>query len=289
MATHSSILAWRIPRTEEPGGLQATGSLRIRRLSDWARTHTCLPKTSFICWFVYSFHEHRFIQDLDHGTGSVTDNKRVREIWLFLCLWASNHYMSTTREILLTDFLQKCIFRDICLSADWWLNKSYSWGTCPSSLTHTTAIHSSLFFQGSISNHFPQHVLVLFWSKPFLAAYLKSSVIHELGSQAQLGKWLKRESSSGDKRTSFVKKKITGDISLTQVSVCLWACTKWVTRQQLAEGWKIKCQGWLGCCTAEWLICQQQKPSWGPDMMWSLEEKNQPLGGKLTSPRGGVG
>ena len=26
MATHSSILTWRIPRTEEPGGLQSTGS-----------------------------------------------------------------------------------------------------------------------------------------------------------------------------------------------------------------------------------------------------------------------
>ena len=26
MATPSSILAWRIPRTEEPGGLQSTGS-----------------------------------------------------------------------------------------------------------------------------------------------------------------------------------------------------------------------------------------------------------------------
>ena len=25
MATHSSILAWKIPRTEEPGGLQFTG------------------------------------------------------------------------------------------------------------------------------------------------------------------------------------------------------------------------------------------------------------------------
>ena len=25
MATHSSILAWRIPRTEEPGGLQSVG------------------------------------------------------------------------------------------------------------------------------------------------------------------------------------------------------------------------------------------------------------------------
>ena len=29
MATHSSILAWRIPWTEEPGGLQSMGSQRI--------------------------------------------------------------------------------------------------------------------------------------------------------------------------------------------------------------------------------------------------------------------
>ena len=28
MATHSSILAWKIPRTEEPGGLQSTGLQR---------------------------------------------------------------------------------------------------------------------------------------------------------------------------------------------------------------------------------------------------------------------
>ena len=29
MATHSSILAWRIPWTVEPGGLQSTGSQRV--------------------------------------------------------------------------------------------------------------------------------------------------------------------------------------------------------------------------------------------------------------------
>ena len=29
MATHSSILAWRIPWTEEPGGLQSMGSQRV--------------------------------------------------------------------------------------------------------------------------------------------------------------------------------------------------------------------------------------------------------------------
>ena len=28
-ATHSSILAWRIPWTEEPGGLQSMGSQRV--------------------------------------------------------------------------------------------------------------------------------------------------------------------------------------------------------------------------------------------------------------------
>ena len=29
-ATHSSILAWRIPWTEEPGGVQSMGSQRVR-------------------------------------------------------------------------------------------------------------------------------------------------------------------------------------------------------------------------------------------------------------------
>ena len=34
MANHSSILAWRIPRTEEPGWLQSMGLQRVRH--DWA-------------------------------------------------------------------------------------------------------------------------------------------------------------------------------------------------------------------------------------------------------------
>ena len=29
MATHSSVLAWRIPETEEPGGLPSMGSHRV--------------------------------------------------------------------------------------------------------------------------------------------------------------------------------------------------------------------------------------------------------------------
>ena len=39
MATHSSVLAWRIPWTEEPGGLQSKGSQRVGPdRSDLSRT-----------------------------------------------------------------------------------------------------------------------------------------------------------------------------------------------------------------------------------------------------------
>ena len=37
-ATHSSILAWKIPWTEEPGGLQSMGSLRVGQLSNFTFT-----------------------------------------------------------------------------------------------------------------------------------------------------------------------------------------------------------------------------------------------------------
>ena len=37
-AFHSSTLAWKIPWTEEPGGLQSMGSLRQTRLSDFTFT-----------------------------------------------------------------------------------------------------------------------------------------------------------------------------------------------------------------------------------------------------------
>ena len=41
MATHSSILAWRIPRTEEPGGLQSMGLKRVGH-DRVTNTHTLL-------------------------------------------------------------------------------------------------------------------------------------------------------------------------------------------------------------------------------------------------------
>ena len=39
MATHSSIFAWRIPQTQEPGGLQTMGSQRVGH--DLVTEHAC--------------------------------------------------------------------------------------------------------------------------------------------------------------------------------------------------------------------------------------------------------
>ena len=46
MATYSSILAWRIPWTEEPGGLQSTGSQRVGH--EWAHSTQPLEVTGHV-------------------------------------------------------------------------------------------------------------------------------------------------------------------------------------------------------------------------------------------------
>ena len=52
MATHSSILAWEIPWTEEPGGLHSKGLQRVRR--DWATEHNPIYINAQLFWGVYS-------------------------------------------------------------------------------------------------------------------------------------------------------------------------------------------------------------------------------------------
>ena len=49
MATHSSILAWRIPWTEEPGGLQSMGSQRVGD-NGVTNRQPCASRCSSIKW-----------------------------------------------------------------------------------------------------------------------------------------------------------------------------------------------------------------------------------------------
>ena len=45
MVTHSSILTWKLPWTEEPGGLQSIGSQRVGH--NLMTEHTCTPYNSY--------------------------------------------------------------------------------------------------------------------------------------------------------------------------------------------------------------------------------------------------
>ena len=49
MAIHSSILAWRIPWTEEPGGLQSTGSQRVGH--NWVTNREYIKGVLVLEWF----------------------------------------------------------------------------------------------------------------------------------------------------------------------------------------------------------------------------------------------
>ena len=56
MTTHSRILAWRIPWTEEPSGLESMESQRVRQ--DWATTLTSLLREDIWLWvYTLSFLE----------------------------------------------------------------------------------------------------------------------------------------------------------------------------------------------------------------------------------------
>ena len=53
IATHSSILAWRIPWTEDPGGLQSMGSKRVRYTERLTQQQSFMPQLQLlICCFV---------------------------------------------------------------------------------------------------------------------------------------------------------------------------------------------------------------------------------------------
>ena len=56
MATPYSILAWRIPRTDEPGGLQSMAAKRV--LNTFTHIHTVSHKSVFLPLSVRQTHTH---------------------------------------------------------------------------------------------------------------------------------------------------------------------------------------------------------------------------------------
>ena len=85
MSTHSSILAWRIPRTEEPSGLQSTGSQTVGH--DWAHFHFHYVWENGSIWTYWNhfFHMHlaiwgqSFFLDCSHpNSKGTTEDQRFK-------------------------------------------------------------------------------------------------------------------------------------------------------------------------------------------------------------------
>ena len=57
IGTNSSILAWKIPCTEELGGLQSTGSQGVRH--DWATEHTLKEEREELCRYLVGEHSRQ--------------------------------------------------------------------------------------------------------------------------------------------------------------------------------------------------------------------------------------
>ena len=64
MATHFRILAWKIPRTEEPGGLQSVGPQSQASLSELTQQNTYIQRRKSVYTYtrVYiSTHTHKYV------------------------------------------------------------------------------------------------------------------------------------------------------------------------------------------------------------------------------------
>ena len=101
MATHSSVLAWKIPWAEKPGGLQSMGSQRVRH--DWA-TNTFI----YMCVYIYTY-VHTYIHIHTYTRSRCFKVKYgIKYASLPLKILATNKFIWEAKTLL-------CECRDLCM------------------------------------------------------------------------------------------------------------------------------------------------------------------------------
>ena len=107
-ATHSSVLAWRIPGTGEPGGLPYMGSHRVGH--DWsdlaaaATTYSVVKNLIFFLKIRNKIRMPTFITSVHHGTrvlaGAISQEKKMHTYWkgrsetFSVCRWCDFFFFS---------------------------------------------------------------------------------------------------------------------------------------------------------------------------------------------------
>ena len=82
MATHSSILAWRIPGTEEPSGLLSIGSHRVRH--DWSDLAAAAAAAAASVYISESKWLNQILQDPDIRFTSPPDSLHILSVHFFI-------------------------------------------------------------------------------------------------------------------------------------------------------------------------------------------------------------
>ena len=91
---HSSILAWKIPWTELPGGLQSMGLQRVRH--DWVTDTLQALGPGHLC-------QGDMILPPQYWTGWSWMEQQLDHMFAFLCIYASAHICSFTLRKVTTD------------------------------------------------------------------------------------------------------------------------------------------------------------------------------------------
>ena len=151
MAPHSSTLAWKMPWTEEPGGLQSMGLLRVRH--DWA---TSLSLFTFLHWRRKWQPTPVFLPGESQGWGSLVaaiygvTQSRTRLKWLSSSSSSSRQFKKPTYH-----FLQP-------FWVGWQINYSFSYHS-KHQLTDSTSIFSTSTLLQSLPfdpiTHDPQWII----------------------------------------------------------------------------------------------------------------------------------
>ena len=122
MSTHSSIHAWRIPRLEEPGGLQSVGSQRVGH--DWV---TSTNTVYIYIIYIYTYNQYNVIRNVK--------SKEVLQLvtaWTDLALnyakWSHGERKYCMNSLTLGIFLEKFKNKLMKKRSDLWLPEAEGGG-----------------------------------------------------------------------------------------------------------------------------------------------------------------
>ena len=110
LATHSNVLAWRIPGTGEPGGLPSMGSHRVGH--DWCDLAAAAAKLLLIIFTEILFYEKSCLILKTNDQKIIWRNETTCMLWILLLIYQQHfnlNHIDTWLTSLNTKFILRCL------------------------------------------------------------------------------------------------------------------------------------------------------------------------------------